>query len=147
MAVYEQDLDRIVLRVVYDGPGRAGKTTNIQQLANLFGGKTDDLQLTPCFDWLSFDGGWIDGHHLLIQVVGVPGAKRFEHHRAPILHTADAIVLVCDSTPDSTESARETLDSQREHLGHRVHEVPIIVQANKQDLTHALRAHEVGAAL
>ncbi len=154
MAVYEQDLDRIVIRVVYDGPGRAGKTANIEQLARLFGGDSPDLQLlaqgnghTVFFDWLTFDGGMIDGHHLLIQIVGVPGAKRFEHRRAHILRSADAVVLVCDSAPGTTDLARETLDSLREHLGRRAASTPIIVQANKQDLPGALQAHEVGAAL
>ena len=154
MAVYEQDLDRIVIRVVYDGPGRAGKTTNIEQLARLFGGDQPDLHRlaadnghTLFFDWLSFDGGMIDGHHLLIQIVGVPGAKRFEHRRAHILRSADAVVLVCDSAPGTTDLARETLDSLREHLGKRAATTPVIVQANKQDLPGALQAHEVGAAL
>ena len=154
MAVYEQDLDRIVIRVVYDGPGRAGKTTNIEQLARLFGGETPDLQLlaadnghTTFFDWFTFDGGMIDGHRLLIQILGVPGAKRFEHRRAHILRSADAVVLVCDSAPGTADLARETLDSLREHLGKRAASVPVIVQANKQDLPGALQAHEVGAAL
>ncbi len=161
MAVHEQAGDRIVLRVVYDGPGLVGKTTNLEQLAQAFHGEhvPDPPDTTPLarnqpaanrtrfFDWFAFDGGKLDGHNLRIQVVGVPGHKRFEARRAALLRSADAIVLVCDSTPAAQESTRETLDSMREHLGALASQIPLIVQANKQDLPHALQPGELGNAL
>lgn len=155
MAVFEQEHARIVIRVVYDGPGRAGKTTNAEQLARIFANKPgNELHVTPAatgrtifFDWFSFDAGMLDGHQLQVQVVTVPGHKSLEPRRAHILHTADAVVLVCDSAPSGQDSAREMLDSLREHLGKRVTHVPLIVQANKQDLANALAPQELGAAL
>lgn len=155
MAVYEPESDRLVVRVVYDGPGRAGKTTNLEQLARIFGNKPGSaLQVHPAasgqtlfFDWFSFDGGLIDGHNLEIQLVTVPGRRSLDHRRAKILQTADVVVLVCDSAPSGLEPARETLESLLEHLGARADEVPFVVQANKQDLPHALLPHEFGAQL
>ncbi|MDC0716864.1 hypothetical protein [Nannocystis bainbridge] len=99
MAVYEPDRGRIVLRVVYDGPGRAGKTTNVEQLAGIFGDRPgNELLVHPAatgrtifFDWFSFDGGMIDGHPLQVQVVTVPGHKSLEPRRAHILHTAERL--------------------------------------------------------
>lgn len=153
MAVYEPESDRIVVRVVYDGPGRSGKTTNVEQLARIFGTKSGAaLQVhaaasgrTQMFDWFSFDGGLIDGHHLEIQIVAVPGHHSLEQRRARILRTADVVVIVCDSAPSGLDSARETLASLREHLGAR--EVPRVIQANKQDLPRAPLPHEYGAQL
>lgn len=153
MAVYEPESDRIVVRVVYDGPGRSGKTTNVEQLARIFGTKSGAaLQVhaaasgrTQMFDWFSFDGGLIDGHHLEIQIVAVPGHHSLEQRRALLLRTADVVVIVCDSAPSGLDSARETLASLREHLGAR--EVPRVVQANKQDLPRAPLPHEYGAQL
>ncbi|WAS90792.1 ADP-ribosylation factor-like protein [Nannocystis punicea] len=155
MAVYEPDRARIVLRIVYDGPGRAGKTTNVEQLARIFGTRPgDELQVHPAatgrtifFDWFSFDGGMLDGHQLQVQVVTVPGHKSLEPRRAHILRGADVVVLVCDSAVSGQDSAREMLDSLREHLGRRAEHVPLIVQANKQDLGNAMLPHELGAAL
>ncbi|MCY1054952.1 ADP-ribosylation factor-like protein [Nannocystis sp. SCPEA4] len=155
MAVYERDRARIVIRVVYDGPGRAGKTTNVEQLARIFGNKPgNELQVYPAatgrtifFDWFSFDGGMIDGHQLQVQVVTVPGHKSLDPRRAHILRSADVVVLVCDSAVSGQDSAREMLDSLREHLGKSLPGVPLIVQANKQDLAGAMLPHELGAAL
>jgi signal recognition particle receptor subunit beta len=155
MAVYETEHDRIVLRVVYDGPGHVGKTTNVEQLALAFVGEhRPDPQDGPLaggrtryFDWFCFDGGKLDGHALQIQIVGVPGPKRFEARRAHLLRSADVIVLVVDSTLAAQELARETLDSQREHLGALADDIPLIVQANKQDIHLALLPHEVGQQL
>ncbi|HEY0135463.1 MAG TPA: ADP-ribosylation factor-like protein, partial [Nannocystis sp.] len=161
MAVYETEHDRIVLRVVYDGPGLVGKTTNLEQLAQAFHGDflpdppdeappakgQPPANRTRFFDWFAFDGGKLDGHGLAIQVVSVPGHKRFEARRAALLRSADAIVLVCDSTPAAQESARETLDSQREHLGALASQIPLVVQANKQDLPGALQPQELSEGL
>ncbi|MCY1065732.1 ADP-ribosylation factor-like protein [Nannocystis sp. RBIL2] len=155
MAVYERDRARIVIRVVYDGPGRAGKTTNVEQLARIFGNKPgNELQVYPAasgrtiyFDWFSFDGGMIDGHQLQVQVVTVPGHKSLEPRRAHILHTADVVVLVCDCAAAGPDAAREMLDSLREHLATSTRPVPLVVQANKQDLANAMSPQKLGAAL
>ncbi|WP_434425720.1 ADP-ribosylation factor-like protein [Nannocystis pusilla] len=155
MAVFEPDRARIVLRIVYDGPGRAGKTTNVEQLARIFGTRPgDELQVHPAatgrtifFDWFSFDGGVLDGQQLQVQVVTVPGHKSLEPRRAHILRGADVVVLVCDSAVSGQDSAREMLDSLREHLGKSAVHVPLLVQANKQDLPSAMLPHELGAAL
>ncbi|MFZ6185366.1 ADP-ribosylation factor-like protein [Nannocystis pusilla] len=155
MAVYERDRARIVIRVVYDGPGRAGKTTNVEQLARIFGNKPgNELQVHPAatgrtiyFDWFSFDGGMIDGHQLQVQVVTVPGHKSLDPRRAHILHTADVVVLVCDCAASGPDAAREMLDSLREHLAANAHPVPLVVQANKQDLANAMSPQKLGATL
>ncbi|MFY0534778.1 GTP-binding protein [Nannocystis pusilla] len=155
MAVYERDRARIVIRVVYDGPGRAGKTTNVEQLARIFGNKPgNELQVHPAatgrtiyFDWFSFDGGMIDGHPLQVQVVTVPGHKSLDPRRAHILHTADVVVLVCDCAAAGPDAAREMLDSLREHLVTSARPVPLVVQANKQDLANAMSPQKLGAAL
>ena len=160
MAVYETERDRIVLRVVYDGAGLVGKTSNLEQLALAFHGQfvadppDDDTAAGPAppgrtrlFDWFVFDGGKLDGHGLRIQVIAVPGHKRFEARRARLLRSADAIVFVCDSDPAALASTREALDSQREYLGALADEIPLIVQTNKQDLANALQPQEIGTSL
>lgn len=154
MAVYEPESDRIVVRVVYDGPGRAGKTTNVEQLARIFDTRPgNELQVYGAagrailFDWFSFDGGVLDGHRLQVQVVTVPNRRSLEPQRAHILHTADAVVLVCDSARAGLDAVFESLAGLRGHLARHGAEVPLVVQANKQDLPDVLLPHELGGAL
>src|SRR5262245_31968482 len=134
MAVYEPEHDRIVVRIVYDGPGRAGKTTNVAQLARMLGGISGtELYLqtligerTELFDWFCFDGGTLGKHQLRVQVVSVPGHKSFEAKRQQILTSADVVVLVCDSASSSLDSCRETFDSLCEYLNKQTTNVPLI---------------------
>ncbi len=144
MATLEVDQQRIVARIVYDGPGRAGKTTNAEALCKVFSARRRSELFVPhamggrtlFFDWLYVDAGVVEGYPLRLQIVTVPGQIILDHRRAHIIGTADAVVFVCDSTQGRTQLVREKLDSLREHLSNR--DVPFIVQANKQDLPQAL---------
>ena len=63
MARFDPERKRIVIRVVYDGPGHAGKTTNLQRLSKSFASwRRSDLvspntlgERTQYFDWLEVD--------------------------------------------------------------------------------------------
>ena len=37
MPVFDKDEQRVVVRIVYDGPAKAGKTTNLRRLCEHFG--------------------------------------------------------------------------------------------------------------
>ena len=70
MAVYDSSIQKLVVRIVYDGPGTAGKTTNLQQLYGFFSDwRRGELHSTPnsegrtqSLDWLQLDGGLVRGH-------------------------------------------------------------------------------------
>lgn len=152
MAIFDPELQRIVVRVVYDGPAMAGKTTNVEQLCTFFSSqRRSELfvpqrmgQRTLYFDWMHLDGGLVDGRSLRCQFVTVPGQRVLEERRARIVETADVVVFVCDSTPHGVEAARDMLlAADRKYSVAR----PLIVQANKQDLAGALSPDEVRDAL
>jgi hypothetical protein len=81
MAAFDPHERKILVRVVYDGPGFAGKTTNIQQLHGFFTDRRRGDLITPeakegrtqFFDWMHLDGGLVHGHGLRCQLVSVPG--------------------------------------------------------------------------
>ena len=152
MAVFDREQQKIVLRVVYDGPARAGKTTNVQQLCSFFTLRRRSELYVPeemagrtlFFDWMHLDGGLVAGYSLRCQIVTCPGQRQLAARRKQILQTADVVVFVCSSTARSQARARSALETLRWSLRSAGREdVPIIVQANKQDLKTAIGIDEI----
>ena len=152
MAVFDRSQQKIVLRIVYDGPARAGKTTNVTQLCEYFTLRRRSELFTPdrmadrtlFFDWMHLDGGLVAGQQLRCQLVTVPGQRSLGARRKQILQTADVVIFVCSSTPRSIERSRGMLETLRWSLRSANRgEIPLIVQANKQDLQSALGVDEL----
>jgi hypothetical protein len=80
MAILDTDANEIVIRVVYDGPPEAGKTTSMRALA----GSLSQTTVTPAedangrtlwFDWMEYVGGRYEGSRIRCQIVSVPGQR------------------------------------------------------------------------
>ncbi|HJL14806.1 MAG TPA: ADP-ribosylation factor-like protein, partial [Sandaracinaceae bacterium LLY-WYZ-13_1] len=156
MAAYDADERKVVVRVVYDGPGFAGKTTNLRKLEEFFTERRRSGLASPgeregrtlLFDWMHLDGGLVAGHGLRCQLVTVPGQWALRERRLHLLSTADAVVFVCEATEAGLGAARPQLDSLREHLAARAPEdVPLVLQLNKQDLPGAVEEPAARARL
>ena len=88
MPLFDQRSDSIILRVVYDGPPEAGKTTNVTQLCqkislNRRGQLTTPggAERTQFFDWVDVSGGYVAGRQLRLQLVTVPGQPELLRRR------------------------------------------------------------------
>lgn len=156
MAVYDRDNAKLVVRVVYDGPGNAGKTTNLAEMCQFFTARRRSELISPealagrtmWFDWLQIDAGLVGGFALRCQIVTVPGQLVLRRRRSVLLRAADVVVMVCDSTPPGLELVRAAFGRIRQFTAEQSgSDVPIVVQANKQDLPGALSPEEVAAAL
>jgi signal recognition particle receptor subunit beta len=156
MAVFDRDSARIVVRLVYDGPGNAGKTTNLVEMCQFFTSRRRSELVSPeerdgrtmWFDWLQIDGGLVAGYGLRCQIVTVPGQLVLRRRRSVLLRAADVVVLVCDSTPAGLELVRPAFGRIRQFVAeHTGCEVPIVLQANKQDLPGAIAPDDIAAAL
>ena len=156
MAVFDRDNAKIVVRVVYDGPGNAGKTTNLGELCQFFTSRRRSELVSPeardgrtmWFDWVQVDAGLVAGYGLRCQIVTVPGQVVLRRRRSALLRAADVVVLVCDSAPAGLELVRPAFGRIRQFIAEQAgDDVPIVVQANKQDLPGALSPEELGAAL
>ncbi|HEX3766353.1 MAG TPA: ADP-ribosylation factor-like protein [Kofleriaceae bacterium] len=153
MAVLDSDRDAIVIRIVYDGPPHAGKTTSMRALARSLGrgvespGEADERTLF--FDWMEYTGGLFEGHQIRCQVVSVPGQRQLAARRRALLDTADAVVFVAD-TADADAIARSAV-AVRELFavlrGKADPPIGVVVQANKRDLPGAVSRAELRAAL
>lgn len=155
MALFDREQQKIVLRVVYDGAERAGKTTNVAQLYTFFTSRRRSEIFTPetsegrtlFFDWMQLEGGLVGGYSIRCQIITVPGQSSLSRRRWQLLKTADVVVFVCDSTPQGIEQARPMFQLVRDYLGSLKHSVvPLILQANKQDMEGALPPADVAAA-
>jgi signal recognition particle receptor subunit beta len=155
MAHYDPELRRLCVRIVYDGPANAGKTTNVRQLAAIFPSCEAPEVISPSeiagrtlsFDWLEIRAGVLLGFPLVCQVVTVPGQGVLTPRRRYLLESADVVVYVCDAALAELDRAREGLTVLEEVVRERRVRPPVVLQANKQDQVGARPAEIVAAAL
>lgn len=153
MASYDPFDQRVCIRVVYDGVGGAGKTTNLRMIRELlatqraieFYSPGDVGGRTLYFDWLEIPSGSVCGLPLTSQLISVPGQPAFASRRRDLLASADVVVFVADSSPAGVAEGRRALALLDEASAGR--RVPLVVQANKQDAPGALVGPAVAAGL
>ena len=95
----------ITCKIVYYGPGRSGKTTNLHyiygQVPEDRKGKMVSLATqtdrTLFFDFLPLDLGTISGFTTKFQLYTVPGQVYYQTTRKLVLQGADGVVFVADS--------------------------------------------------
>jgi len=95
----------VQVKVVYYGPGRGGKTTNLEYINRRYSKqiKSEMVSLkthgdrTLFFDFLPFDMGKIKGYELKIQLYTVPGQVKYNATRKLVLKGVDGIVFVADA--------------------------------------------------
>ena len=135
----------ITCKIVYYGPGRSGKTTNLQYV---FGrvpesrrGRMVSLAThtdrTLFFDFLPIDLGSISGFATKFQLYTVPGQSYYASTRKLVLQGADGVVFVADSQARRLDDNLESLQDMHNNLlaqGVDVRQLPVVFQYNKQDL-------------
>ena len=148
MALIDPASDSLVIRIVYDGPPMAGKTTSVQRLANGLGGTVvvpEEVNgRTVFFDWLDYTGGLFEGRRIRCQIVSVPGQASLASRRRHLLEAADVVVFVGDSTRSEIDIAQKYLNGLRMVL-ERAGEPPVgvVMQANKRDHADAVPVSEL----
>ena len=135
----------ITCKIVYYGPGRSGKTSNLQYIHRRVPeerrGEMMSLAThgdrTLFFDFLPIDLGTISGFTTRFQLYTVPGQVYYRSTRRLVLQGADGVVFVADSQrrqmDENVESYRDLHEALAEH-GINAREVPLVLQYNKQDL-------------
>lgn len=143
MATLDRLSDAVVVRIVYDGPPTAGKTTSLQALAERLGqGRVitpeESAGRTVYFDWMEYRGGRFEGRQIRCQIVSVPGQRVLAPRRNLLLESADAVVFVADTSAAGIHESATQLDGLVARLGLRQGPpVGVVLQANKRDLPDA----------
>ncbi|HKJ92106.1 MAG TPA: ADP-ribosylation factor-like protein [Longimicrobiales bacterium] len=138
----------ITCKIVFYGPGRSGKTTNLQYIHGALPGDrkgemvslATETDRTLFFDFLPLDLGDISGFRTRLQLYTVPGQVYYNATRKLVLRGADGVVFVADSAPDRMDANVESLRNLQENLldhGFDVRELPAVLQYNKRDLEGA----------
>ena len=124
--------DKIVqIKIVYYGPGRGGKTTNLEYINRRFKKQIQSEMVslkthgdrTLFFDFLPFDMGQIKGFDMKIQLYTVPGQVKYNATRKLVLKGVDGIVFVADAQKQMREKNIRSLNQLHENLlsSERIH--------------------------
>ena len=150
----------ITCKIVYYGPGRSGKTTNLHYIHERLpagrAGKMVSLAThgdrTLFFDFLPVDLGVVAGFATRFQLYTVPGQSYYSATRRLVLQGADGIVFVADSRRRQMDENIESMQDLHANLadhGIDARTMPLVLQYNKQDLPRdiAADAEELGEVL
>ncbi len=158
MAVIKYASREIVCKIVYYGPGRAGKTTNVKYIFSRIPEKrkSDIVSMatkqdrTLFFDFMPVELGSFKGFHTRLQIYTVPGQVIYDSTRKLVLKGADGVVFVADSLRSRAEDniwSWENLIENLENNNLRLEDVPIIIEYNKRDLDDIIPIEELDRAL
>ena len=132
-------------KIVYYGPGRGGKTTNLVYLYDNFKDHINTEMVaikthgdrTLFFDFVPIDVGKINGYGIKMQLYTVPGQVKYNATRQLVLQGVDGIVFVADSLELRRKSNVLSLLNLQKNLAtykKKIFEIPLVIQYNKRDL-------------
>ncbi|MCK5515613.1 MAG: GTPase domain-containing protein [Desulfobulbaceae bacterium] len=135
----------IQVKVVYYGPGRGGKTSNLEYINRRFSKQIQSEMVslkthgdrTLFFDFLPFDMGKVKGYDLKIQLYTVPGQVKYNATRKLVLKGVDGLVFVADAQEAMREKNIRSLNQLHENLKEykeSIFRIPLVMQYNKIDL-------------
>ena len=145
MAVFNLKKGEIQCKIVYYGPGRCGKTTNLEYIHKAFKKQVlgemvsidTEGDRTLFFDFLPMELGKIRGYDVRVQLYTVPGQVQYSSTRKLVLKGVDGLVFVADSLEVRRQknmlSLRDLQQNLREY-GMNIFRIPLVVQFNKRDL-------------
>ena len=154
MSLVNYSTREITSKIVYYGPGRSGKTTNLQyihgQVPEDRRGRMVSLATetdrTLFFDFLPLDLGTISGFQTRFQLYTVPGQVYYDATRKLVLQGADGVVFVADSQRAQRDENVESFRNLQVNLleqGVDPRTIPIVLQYNKRDLPDVLSVEEI----
>jgi mutual gliding-motility protein MglA len=145
MAIFNMKKREIECKVVYYGPGRCGKTTNLEYVFKSYKKQVKGEMVsintegdrTLFFDFLPIGLGQIRGCDVRVQLYTVPGQVKYSSTRKLVLRGVDGVVFVADSLEVRREKnmlSLKDLQSNLKDYGKSIFKVPLVMQFNKRDL-------------
>lgn len=145
MPEFDDEKNRLMIKVVYYGPALSGKTTNITRLHDLLDpslkGEMMVLETkddrTLFFDMLPLGLRTEAGMLIKIKLYTVPGQVAHDSTRKAVLSRADGVVFVADSQLNqkvNNANSFENLADNANKVGLDFEHLALIIQYNKRDL-------------
>lgn len=154
MATYDEENNRLSIKLVYYGPAQSGKTTNLMRLHDMLRtalkGEIMIMETandrTLFFDLLPLGFKAPSGLLIKFKLYTVPGQVVHDSTRKAVLSRADGVVFVADSQRTQSVNNGESfanLEDNAARVGIDFDHLPLVVQFNKRDLTNILSEDEV----
>ena len=145
MAILNLKKRQIECKIVYYGPGRCGKTTNMEYIYKSYTKQVTGEMVsidtegdrTLFFDFLPMGLGEIKGFDVRVQVYTVPGQVQYSSTRKLVLKGVDGVIFVADSLAVRREKNMLSLKDLQHNLkeyGLNIFKIPLVMQHNKRDL-------------
>ena len=145
MSVINYAAKVINFKIVYYGPGVAGKTANLQSIHRCLPAENKGSMIalatgddrTLFFDFLPVSALTVRGFATKFQLYTVPGQVYYNMTRKLVLRGVDGVVFVADSQwerlRENVESFRNLEENLREYE-YSLDDIPYVIQYNKRDL-------------
>jgi len=145
MAIVNLKKREIECKIVYYGPGRCGKTTNLEYIFQAYRKQitgemvsiNTDGDRTLFFDFLPMELGKLKGCDVRVHLYTVPGQVQYTSTRKLVLRGVDGVVFVADSLEVRREKNLLSLKDLHQNLkdyGLSILKIPLVMQYNKRDL-------------
>ena len=132
-------------KIVFYGPGRGGKTSNLEYIFKTYKKQTTGEMVsintkgdrTLFFDFLPMKLGKVRGYDVRVKLYTVPGQVRYNSTRKVVLRGVDGLVFVADSLLLRREHNVLSLKDLKQNLQEHdlsIAEIPLVLQYNKRDL-------------
>jgi len=133
------------VKLVYYGPDRAGKTSNLKYLYNKLEkrikGKLASINTNRdsalFYDSLPLDIGMVKDYKIKVQLYTIPGQVQYKATKKLVLKGVDGVVFVADSMVLRQQLNIDSLQDLKENLamfGKNILQIPLVFQYNKRDL-------------
>jgi len=154
MAEYDEQQQKLTIKLVYYGPALSGKTTNLMRLHDLLlpelKGEMMTLETksdrTLFFDLLPLGFRAPSGLLIKFKLFTVPGQVTHDGIRKAVLSRTDGVVFVADSQRDQGINNAESFQNLADNaarVGLDFESLPLVVQYNKRDLPDIVSEEEV----
>lgn len=145
MALINPKKKEVQVKLVYYGPGRGGKTSNLEYIYSRFQERIQTRlttiktygDRTLFFDFLPLDVGSIKGYRIKLQLYTVPGQVKYNMTRKLVLRGVDGVVFVADSMVMRKTMNIASLKNLQDNLStfnRSIFKTPLVFQYNKRDL-------------
>ena len=158
MSTVDAKKKRLVVKIVYYGPGLSGKTANLRHIYSRFDvdhrGRFIQRAMRGntalCVEMLPLKVAPLEGYETTCNLLAVPGHALYNELRLSLLKGVDGVVFVADSRPSRMPANVDSLENLCENLraqGEDLRRLPHVIQYNKQDLAGAMPVVDLRVAL
>jgi len=145
LAIINQEDKEAEVKLIYYGPGRAGKTSNLKYIYNKFEkrikGKLSSINTNGdsalFYDSLPLEVGRVKGYKIKAQLYTIPGQVQYKATKKLVLKGVDGVIFVADSMALRQQLNIDSLQDLKENLamfGKNILQIPLVFQYNKRDL-------------